>query len=361
MTKLKVFNRLKEKVKSIFTKIKYTFVYKRMPHKQKNFLYKHHDEVKPHKLYAPSVKFYSLLVLIPSVVTGTLMVILHILTLLTDAITTTVAGLIGGYIASVLVSWVLELKDCNSKTQARLRFQHVYFEDIYKLCKSYIYFNVSYLGNNFKKEVSAELVNGKEYKIFKGFSWQYWCSLLNDLLYLNKEDPSNYEKSISVKAGEKIVSEYFESNSFTNKILDIVNSYKNSIDSVFVNDYIFNFQRLLIIDLLSSLEELVECLDKQNYDDFWNKNHQVLSIIKLLPENLYLFKDLREDEHVYLFNKVGNDEVYVHHQELTECFPSEGHTLIKREEYRKFKKLNKVISRFEEDNSTCIDNGWFDS
>ena len=355
------FKKINSLIKDVVAKVKDSMFTKKIPRKQKNYMYLSHDEVKIQKMYYPDYKFYIQLLFVPSICTIVILLILHILKLLTSEITTTITGLIGGYIASVIVSLLIDAKDCDIKSLTRLRFQQVYFEDIYNLCEKYIYFNVSYMCNNFKEETFGALENGKNNtENFIGFPWQHWCSLLNELIDSSETQCLPQKENIDDTHAKEFYSQYIKYNNFENKILDIVNSYKNSIDSVFVNDYIYNFQRLLIMDIIIAFNELLKCIAQKDYSNFWNKNDLILRTVVLLSENIYAFKTLREDEHIYSITPLSSGEVRSCFEELEENVFSDGYTRIKRKEYKKLKKIKRIVDRFEEDNSKRIDNGWFD-
>lgn len=373
------------KFKNIFSKLKQKFTHKKIRNYRKNYLYVNVDEVQLQKIYTSNWPFYLKLILIPTSIIGIAMLIIEMFCSDPKYINSIVVGILGGHLASVVVTWLTDINECRSKTLERMRFQHVYFSNLIEICGGFVYFNIAYLAKNYPEKCKRELQNSKEsFKYFKGHPWQYWCSMLNDILQrkypfeviIDDEpseawittDSSKYTgiefdimKKHIEKEAEIYCSYFFDESDFLERASNAVLTYRNSLPDVYVNDYIYNLQLNIVNKLLNLIERYVSCVKEKRYIDFWNANHNILHLINALTKELYPFCDLRETEHIYHINYYENDNISVSFNSLDEYIDDSEDAIygyIRRKEYRKLKKQKKYNELFRKENQFSLDNEW---
>lgn len=373
------------KFKKLFLKLKRKITEKKIRLYRKNYMYAHVDEVQFQKVYTSNWPFYLKLILFPTLLIGIAMIIIELFCSNSEYINSIIIGILGGHLASVVVTWLADVNTCKSKTLERMRFQHVYFSNLCEICGGFIYFYVAYLVKNHPEKCKKELESAEEnYKYFKGHPWQYWCSMLNDLLQqkypfevvidgeLNggwiTENPSKYVgveydilKKYIEKESEIYFSTFFDKSDFLDRTINTMTTYKSSLPDVYVNDYIYNRQLNIVNKLLNAIEDYVFCVKEKRHIEFWNANHNVLHLINVLANELYPFEGLRKTEHIYRINYYENGDFHVFFDSLDEYIDDSEDAIygyVRRSQYRKIKKQKKYNEAFKKENQFSLDNGW---
>ncbi len=358
---------------------------KRIRNYRKNYMSLHIDEVHIQKVYRSNWPFYLKLVFIPSIITVAIALILAFYQLLSEFVVSIVLGILGSYIASVIVTWLADINACKAKTIERMRFQQVYFHNLLEICGGFIYFHVTYLANNFSNECKLQLENSKkDYQYFRGHPWQYWCAMLEDSIQRKypfeisvgdnlsgewiSEESALYSgiaydvvKPDIEKETENFFSTFFEKGDFLDRAMTTITSYRSSLSNVYVNDYIYNLQLHIVSELTDYIEKYIACVREKKYVDFWHTSHRILLLINALSRELYPFRDFRENENVYHITYNEKDEGYVTFDVLKEIIDDRddpSYSYVRRSEYRKLKKQLKINKRFDSENRYTLDNGW---
>lgn len=358
-------------VKKIFFKIEQKIRNKKILQKTKNYMYMHFDEVAMQKIYTPSFSFYVKLMLIPSAIVTAIFILLIVSGALTKNISSIIIGIWGSYLASVVVTWIVDAKTCKDKTFERMRFQHIYFSCLKETCFYLIYHNVNFLFSNFTQKAKEYLERNENSSNFVGYPWQSWCAYLQEIVlfdFLSEDEIEavcdgtiKFPDEFSQKA-EFFIPSIYSTDSFIEDMESTITQYKFSLHNAYIDDYIYYGQLLSVDCLLDQLQELLKLLKEQDYLNVWFKNNEVLNQIDHITGTIYAFKSLRQNEHIfYLKEKVVEKAVATVFEELSKYLDDNDnkfYTILSRNTYWKIKQQNKINLKFENENKATYDTGW---
>lgn len=371
------------KIMLLAKRVKNKILNKTVRCKRKNYMYLHVDEVHIQKVYHSNWPFYVELLSMPTIAVVAF-VVLATLKALDITISSIIIGVLGSFIASVVVTWLVEISNCKSKTMERMRFQHIYFSNLLDICSIFINCQVLCLAENFPDECKNEIEKGEYYKYFRGYPWQHWFSLFNDIIMTrhpftittddgisgdwisegsNKYCGEEFEKEKAELENEAktIFDAYLNNVDLIDRISVTVESYRLSLPAVYANDNI-NYNQLTTINVLTDyMEKFANCIKEKKYIDLWNNNFAILEIINDLSMELYPFRILRENECVYHISFDDSNKVRIR-SELLEAYVDDSDApvflSIRRSHYRRVKKQMKINESFNKENESTFDNGW---
>lgn len=324
------------------------------------------------KVFHPNSPYYIKLISIPAVIIIIGLIIFNISSKDTSTINSIIVGILGSYIASVVVSWLIEIYTCKEKSLQRMRFQRTYFSCLLDICEKCILYYLSNLGENWhtayieQTEVGCKLYNSN----FKGYPWQYWAAIYIELVQSNYPDfvdifENVHYSKIEYDGQEDVNNERTRFEDFTRAFIEtnfnsdtevakwfgIIDQYRTSVSAVYVNDYISKLQEDAVYDLLEKLEIMLKCVVGKDVDNFWPAYNYVLDRIDSLSHRLYPFWWLNKTENICMITgKTDSSDAFARIDKLVDSVNKDGeysYIEIPRKMQREIKATEKLTQTFE--------------
>ena len=229
---------------------------------------------KPNHFFYLKLLFFASIIILP--------ILIIVANNVTDPTTiiSTIIGIYGSYVASVAVSWFIDINTCRRNTIDRLRSQNDYMEKLVEWCARFYHLQIKGLHPNCKRHTIMSMCK----------------TLRND--YIDKIDrevlgiPEEEKQLLIKQACEKLFTPVF-----TDVHLDyfshLIEHYEEDIQYAVFSNTITHFDMIIIRRFFNELELLNAHYDKHDWYSLWETNKEILKTIDTLSQNCYPFYVLR--------------------------------------------------------------------
>lgn len=231
--------------------------------------FKHTSSYRKEIESTPDNRFYSIILIIPSCVIFPLLI--GLLALIKDDYTafSIFAGIFGSYVASVVVTWLIEYNNCKHTTIDRLKRQDQFFSELVGWCAWYYnrqacLINKTNNGRNLALDEATCLIR----------------NYISEQEKIGNNELSCEQREEFIEAKSKYLFSLIISDGRMNWVPDIVDKYKRYSDSAQYSNQIYSYDKSVIRYLCELIEKIYHDYLNNDYVNMWNDNDLLLKKLK---------------------------------------------------------------------------------